>query len=271
MGESIIWFMLLKNVKLLFTMTLFESRRFVMFPSEVFASILARLIDVTLYITFWLLVSKYAGSGNINPRQIISYYLIINGITSFFFTQLGIASQLIKLIKYGELNQTLIRPVSPILVPWSQRAGRNMLNQILGGVQVILGVIIAGGLTFHSGLLFPLVFINTVVLNLSFNIIVGTLGFYFIEAGGVKNTFVHIYNLLGGVLMPLFLMPVSVATALQFTPFPAAQYHMAMLLQGINPPSSGFVCIGLLWSVFLTAFAAWFWRRSLCRYEAVGI
>ena len=160
-------------------MTLFESKRFAMFPTEVVASIMARLIEVTLYVTFWLIVGKFAGSGNIIPKEVISYYLIINGITAFFFTQIGIGNLIIKMIKFGELNQALIKPVSPLLVPWSQRAGRNVLNIILGGIQVITGVIIAGGLTFNAGLLLPFILFNTIVLNLAFNFIVGTFGFYF--------------------------------------------------------------------------------------------
>lgn len=263
--------MLIKNAKILFEMTFFESRRFAMFPTEVVASIMARLIEVTLYVTFWLIVGKYAGSGNVIPKEVISYYLIINGITAFFFTQIGIGSLIIKMIKFGELNQALIKPVSPLLVPWSQRAGRNILNMLLGGIQIIIGIIIAGGITLHAGILLPLVLFNTIVINLAFNFIVGTFGFYFTEAGGIKNTFVHIYNLCGGVLMPLFLMPTWVAAALQFTPFPAAQYQMAILLQGIYPVQAGFVCIGTLWAIALMIFAIWYWRHSLNRYEAIGI
>ena len=71
--------------------------------------------------------------------------------------------------------------------------------------------------------------------------------------------------------MPLFLMPAWVASALQFTPFPAAQYHLAILLQGIYPVQAGFVFIGTLWAIGLMTFAIWFWRRSLNRYEAIGI
>lgn len=252
-------------------MTMFEARRFTMFPTEAAAAILARIFEMILYITFWLLVGKYAGSGNVSPTQVISYYLIINGITSFFFTGMGIGGMLIKMIKYGELNQVLIRPMSPLLVPWSQRAGRNLLNQIMGGLQVVAGVIIAGSVSVHAGLWLPVILLNTVVLNLAFNFIIGTLGFYFVEAGGIKNAFLHIYNLCGGVLMPLFLMPTSVATALQFTPFPAAQYHLAITLQGIYTVNGGYIVLGSLWAIALMAFALWFWRRSLQYYEAIGI
>lgn len=263
--------MLVRNTKLLAQMTLYEAKRFTMFPTEIAGSIIARLLEVTLYATFWLLVGKYAGSGDLDPKQLISYYLIINGITAFFFTQLGIGSLIIKMIKFGELNQVLIRPISPLLVPWSQRAGRNLLNVFLGGIQVVIGFLLINTDGISFSLLFPVVLLNTILLNLAFNFITGTVGFYVIEAGGFKNTFLHIYALCGGLLMPLFLMPTWVSNMLQLTPFPAAQYHLTILLQGVYQPSPGYVLIGSLWAGILMAFAIWFWRRSLARYEAVGI
>lgn len=269
--KSIITVMLVKNAKILFVMTMFEARRFKMYPTEAAASVLSRLIEILFYVTFWLIVAEYSESTTIIPSQIISYYLIINGITSFFFTQLGIGSLMNRMIKSGNLNTVLIKPVSPLLVPWSQRAGRNFFNMTLGGIQVIIGVIIAGGLTFNAGILLPFILFNTIVLNLAFNFIVGTFAFYFTEASGIKNSAVHIYNLCGGVLIPLFLMPASVASALQFTPFPAGQYHMAILLQGVYTVQPMFVAIGCMWAVGLMAFAIWFWKYSLRKYEAIGI
>lgn len=263
--------MLYKNLKLLFRMTIFEAKRFTMFPTEVIGTILARVIQLIFLATFWLLVAKYSGDSNISPAQIISYYLIISGITSFFYTQMGIAYQLINMIRRGELNQALIKPVNPILVPWAQRTGRNFVNQILGGGQVIVGIILAGSLNWHISYMLPFVLFNTFVINICLNIIVGSAGFYFIEASGVRNAFLHISNLFGGVLIPLFLMPTAVSDAFQFTPFPAAQYHLTILLQGIVSPSPFFVVIGFVWAVVLIFVAKWVWRTSLGKYEGVGI
>lgn len=263
--------MLIKNVKLLFRMTIFEARRFTMFPTEIIGTLLARVVQLIFLATFWLMVAKYSCDSNISPTQIISYYLIISGITSFFYTQMGIAYQIIKMIRSGELNQALIRPISPILMPWSQRAGRNFINLIVGGSEVIVGIILAGSLQWHSSYMLPIVLFNTFVINICLNLIIGSVGFYLIEAAGVRNAFLHICNLFGGVLIPLFLMPVAVSNAFQFTPFPAAQYHLTILLQGIVEPSPFFVAIGFVWAVVLIFVAKWFWRTSLGKYEGVGI
>jgi ABC-2 type transport system permease protein len=262
--------MFFKNTKMLWTLIMFEAKRYKAFPTEIAAAIVSRLVELSLFITFWLLVSKYSGATNIAPTDIISFYLIIGGIQTFFYTEFGIGSELIKLVKFGELNQVLIRPIEPFLVPWAQRVGKSLINFVFGALQIILGVAIAGGLRGAAWLLLPVVLFNTFVINLAFNMILGTLSFYMVEANGVKNTFSHIARLCGGQLIPLFLMPVGVATALQFTPFPAAQYQLAILLQGKHDVSVGFVLIGLLWAVALIVFARYFWKRSLRHYEAVG-
>jgi ABC-2 type transport system permease protein len=262
--------MFFKNTKMLWVLILFEAKRYKAFPTEIVAAIASRLIELALFITFWLLVSKYSGATNIAPTDIISFYLIIGGIQSFFYTEFGIGSELIKLVKYGELNQVLIRPIEPFLVPWSQRVGKSFINFIFAALQIAIGVVIAGGLRGTAWLLLPIVLFNTFVINLAFNMILGTLSFYMVEANGVKNTFSHIARLCGGQLIPLFLMPVGIATALQFTPFPAAQYQLAILLQGNHELDLGFVAIGLLWAIALIVFARFFWKRSLRRYEAVG-
>lgn len=252
-------------------MTLYEARRFKMYPTEAAAVVMARVIEMILLITFWLLVAKYATNSTIVPSQIISYYLIINGITTFFFTQLGIGSLIIRAVKSGYLNQILILPINPLVVPWSQRAGRNGLGLIIGAIQIVIGVVLAGGLPTTMLPYAPLILFNTIVLNLAFNFIVGTFAFYLGEASGIKNATVSIYNLCGGLLIPLFLMPVSVANYLQYTPFPAAQYHMAILLQGTYSIDVKYIVIGFFWSFVVMGFALWFWKISLRRYEAIGI
>ena len=263
--------MLTKNIKLLVKMTIFEAKRFKIFPTEVIGTILARLVRLIFLATFWLMVAKYSGDSNISPIQIISYYLIISGITGFFYTQMGIAYQLIRMIRSGELNQALVKPISPIIAPWSQRAGRNFINLIWGGSEVIIGIILAGSMHWHSSYMLPIVLFNTFVINICLNIIIGSAGFYFIEASGIRNAFLHICNLFGGVLIPLFLMPVAVSNAFQFTPFPAAQYHLTILLQGIVSPSPFFITVGFIWAIVLIFAARWFWRISIRRYEGVGI
>lgn len=262
--------MLIKNIKLFGQLTLFEAYRYRVYPSELLAIVARRITEVTLYITFWLIISRYS-TVTISAQGIIGYYLIINGLTSFFFTQMGAGSDLIKQIRTGELNQVLIKPMPALLSPFASRTGKNFINLILGLLQVVIGIIIAGGLGNSNYYLLPVLIFNALVINIALNIILGCLGFYFIEAGGIKNMFLHIISLCGGVLMPLFFMPTAVANALQiFTPFPAAQYQLTIFLQGQYPLNYWFVLIGFFWAIATMFLALKFWQFSLSKYEAVG-
>jgi ABC-type uncharacterized transport system permease subunit len=261
----------LTQLKIFWSMTVFESLRFKAYPLEVVASIFSNLAETTLFITFWLLVGKYAAQGSINPRDVISYYLIVSGMTPFFYLGFGIATQTIRIIKQGELNQILIKPVNPILYPWSLRTGRNFINIIMGLLQLVAGILLAGSLSRDIlPLLLPTLF-NAAMINAAFNIGIGTFGFYLTEASGVKNAFLHIAVLCRGELIPLFLLPAGLLTAIQFSPFPASQYHLAILLQGTRQPEWGFVLLGSLWAIALMFGAIKFWHHGLKHYEAIGI
>lgn len=260
----------ISQVKLLWFMCVFEAQRFRAYPLEMVASLLSRLAEAALYATFWIIISQFGG-GNISLHDIVGYYLIISGITPFFYSGFGIATQAIEMIKSGELTQTLIRPVNPILYPWAVRTGRNLVNLLFGLVQVVAGMIISGGITPQALPFLLPVLINTMLLNVSFNLMLGTLAFYFTEARNLKNTVYHITTFARGEKMPLHLMPPWLSQFLLLTPFPASQYHLAILLQGTRLPTWTDVLIGCAWSVILLLLAIKFWQRGLRKYEAVGI
>lgn len=262
--------MYVAQAKLLFSMCMFEAQRFRAYPLELFASIFSRLAETALYITFWLIIAGLSNS-NIQPKDIISYYLIISGIIPFFNLNLGVADMTLKHIKTGELSQLLLKPINPILFPWAARTGRSIFNLTIGFLQAGVGIIIAGGV-HHNALPFLLpVLFNVICLNAAFNLFVSALGFHLTEARNVKNAILHIASFARGEKMPLHFMPPGITAFLMLTPFPASQYHLAILLQGIRLPAWGDVIIGCGWSVVCLWGAIVFWKRSLRRYEATGL
>src|SRR5258708_4717082 len=138
--------MYLSQIKLLFSMALFEAQRFRVYPLEIVGALGARFAELALYITFWLIVGRYSASGAIKPLDVISYFMIITGLMPLFYLGFGIGSNMIDLIKSGELSQILIKPVNPLLYPWATRTGRNLINTIVGVAQVIIGMYLVGGI-----------------------------------------------------------------------------------------------------------------------------
>lgn len=259
------------QAKLLWSMTIFEAQRFKAYPHEIIASLAQRLAELALYCTFWLLVSQFSQNSSVQTHDIISYYLIISGLTPFLYAGFGLAALTIDDIKTGRLNQILIRPMNAFLYPLAIRTGRNAINLLFGLVQIAIGIFIAGGIgTEALPFLLPVLF-NAVAINLALNILIGTAGFYYGDARGFKNTMYHLANFARGEKMPIHFMTPELAGFLLLTPFPASQYHLAIVLQGTRVPAWGDVLIGMVWSVVLLVLAVKFWRFSLRRYEAVGI
>jgi ABC-2 type transport system permease protein len=263
--------MILSQAKLLLTMCLFEAQRFKTYPLEFLASLFSRFAELTLYATFWIIVSQLSQRGGIGMKDIIAYYLIISGLTPFFYSGFGIASMMVDQIKRGLLNQVLLRPVSPILYPWANRTGRNLISFVFGALEIAVGMFISGGIHANAlPFLLPVLF-STFAINMAFNIMIGATGFYFVEARGIKNTALHIATFCRGEKIPLHFMPPDMMHFLLLTPFPASQYFLTILLQGTRLPNWGDVLIGCAWSISLLFAAVVFWRRGLRRYEAVGI
>ena len=262
---------MLKRLKLWAYMAWFEAQRFRAYPLEIFAGVFSRLTEVLLYGTFWVVVGQFASSGSINAVDIIGYYLIITGLTPFFYSGFGIASLTADMIRTGELNQTLIRPINPIIHPWALRTGRNLVNLIFGVIQIIVGIVISGGIRAEAlPFLLPVLF-NTAALNAAFNILLGSIGFFTTDGHGAKNAFLHLATFLRGERMPIYLMEPGFAHLLPLTPFPASLYHLAILLHGNVLPTWSDVLIGSAWAIVLLFASLKVWNLGLRKYEAVGI
>lgn len=262
---------MLRKISLWFAMCWFEAQRFRAYPLEVAAGIFSRVIEVVLYGAFWVIVGQFAPPGTIDARDILGYYMIITGLTPFFYSGFGIAGMMVDMIHTGALNQTLIRPISPILSPWAMRTGRNLINLAFGLLQIIIGIILSGGLRLDAlPFLLPVLF-NTAALNAAFNIMLGSAGFFLTDGRNFKNAFLHAASFLRGERMPIYLMDPNFAHLLMLTPFPASMYHLAILFHGNQLPLWSDVLIGMAWSVVLLYGSIKIWKIGLRKYEAVGI
>ncbi len=251
-------------------MCIFEAGRFRAYPHEIAAGIFARLAEVALFSSFWIVVSQLSNAG-IDARDVLGYYFIITGLTPFFYAGFGIGGLTNDMIKSGELNQSLIRPISPIIHPWAIRTGRNIINLMFGLVQIAVGIFVAGGLQPEGLPMLLPVILNAAALNASFNILVGAMGFYLTDGRNLKNAFLHVASFLRGDRMPLYLMEPGFAQLLMLTPFPASMYHLTMLLHGSHMPAWSDILIGSAWAIALLLASVRIWKFGLRRYEAVGI
>jgi ABC-type uncharacterized transport system permease subunit len=259
-----------RNLGLYFYMMVNEARRYMSYPLEIVSSVLKRLMAPVLLIVFWYAVGSHSNS-TISPKDLVAYTLVANGLTQVFSSDFKIAGIVQKMIKYGEISHMMLRPSSILLQTFAKYTGRNIADGVVNGLFVVIGLIV-GGTSFSTIGYLPFVLINALVLNMSFNLLLGTLGFYTPGASAIKNTINHVIQLLRGSTIPFYLVAPVVIKILNFTPFPASMYHVVLALRGraylLRPVD---VAIGTLWAVLILAVSMAAWRRSTRSYEAVGL
>jgi ABC-type uncharacterized transport system permease subunit len=246
-----------------------EARRYLSYPIEVISTVLKRLLAPLLFIVFWFAVGSHSSA--VSPKDLISYSLVASGLTKVFISDFSIATMIQKMIKYGEISHMMLRPMSLILQPFAKYAGHNIADGFVN-VAFVIGGLVIGGASWSTVGYLPFVVVNALLINISFNLLLGSLGFYTPGASSIKNTLHHFAQLLRGSTVPFYLIAPIVIKVLNYTPFPASMYHVVLALRGRNDllkPAD--VAIGFVWALILFTVSTLVWRRSSRRYEAVGL
>jgi ABC-2 type transport system permease protein len=181
-------------------------------------------------------------------------------------------------IRQGLLSTYLVRPFSV----W----GFWFMGE--GAWKVVRGMLIVPVLLVCAAWLGPLV--GTVTLSLEqlplfalslvlgyvvcffMKLCIGFIGFWTNDIGGPATFYEVTASVLGGVLVPLALLPGPLQTAAAFLPIQAV-YSVPMILllgkgDGAHPWTGLLVQAG--WIVVLWALGLVLWRAGLRRYESVG-
>ncbi|CAN5716191.1 hypothetical protein BH23PAT2_BH23PAT2_04250 [soil metagenome] len=258
---------LYKNAVLFGRIVRLESMRYLHYPLEFVAALVNRFAAIILLAMFWYIVGAH-GDGNLDSRFLLSYYLVIGGLSQLSFAELGNASSVLKKIKYGQLTADLTRPIDTYFFQYARHIGWQVQFYLVSLALMIAGVLYGGGSI--SPFMATLAIANMFLINTAFNMLVASIGFYVVEASGIKNTLQHALRLLQGFLIPISLMPVFFQELLFSSPFASSLYIPAVVLLGQDIEFSKLL-IGSLWGLILVWFARRVWLRSLRRYEAIGL
>jgi ABC-2 type transport system permease protein len=256
-----------RNVSLFVKVARVESLRYIHYPIEFFSAIINRFTGTIVLAVFWYVVASNSG-GALDTRLLMSYYLVLGGMIQFSNSNLGLSSTILKKVKFGTLNSTLIRPVNVFMYEGARYVGWQIQFFGLSIVLIVVGTLL-NGVPINWLDAIP-VFINMIFIGLAINFFVASLGFHLVETSSVRNTISHVLRLLQGGLIPLALMPEWAQNLLEFTPFPASMYLPIITFLG-QPVTTTQIITGSIWAVILMFAALKFWHYSLKKYEATGI
>lgn len=251
----------------------FNFFRFLTYPFEIIAGVAKRSASIVFLILFWSIIGKYS-SNLINLKDIISYFLIASSVNAFVMAEYIVFGDWISdIVKQGDLNNFLIKPVSILPFLYSTYFGKIGLRLCFSVITLILGLLISPPQSLTAVILFIIFLIIAIIISFSFNIFVGVLAFYITEVKGIRNAIGHFVGILSGASAPLTLFPLGLKEFILLTPFPYMIYGPTNSLK-INTVDANVVnslAISTFWAVILLVIAYLVWQRGIKEYEAIGI
>ena len=236
---------------------------------------------VTRVAAAWLLWSAvYMGRdmvGGFTFEAMLSYYIVSSIIGSIDFSN-QVSGEVSQLIRDGGFSKHMVTPINPI----------GFFGAIVGGESAYhLGFsLLAAALCavmFHQGINLTadvsriLPAIVMMLLGLAFMVgyhfFVGVMTFQFMNIEFFLILQGDVIRFATGSLIPLSLLPGSVAAALKFLPFTHVVYTPAMLLAGQMSAREGMfgLCVIAAWAVGMLTVAWQAYGRLRVRYDGVGI
>lgn len=180
-------------------------------------------------------------------------------------------------INRGDLSNFLIRPINYFFYKISQDVSDKLLNILFAAFElIVIFVILRPSFIFQtSGVtlaFFSVAVILATALFFLISFLLGSIGFWSPEVWGPRYLFFVVNSFLAGGLFPLDILPKTLFTMLQFTPFPYLLYFPLKIYLGSLTTMqilSG-LAISFLWVVIMYFLVKIIWQKGLSLYEAVG-
>jgi ABC-2 type transport system permease protein len=245
---------------------------------------LMRFLPVVTQIFLWWAifdsVSGGAASGTMvgyTFNNMIVYYLL-SMLGRAFSSMPGLASNVAKQIRDGEIKKYLIQPIDMIGFLLLARAAHKVAYYTVATLPFALLFFLCRGY-FTDGWPEPSVIIAFVLsllmafaLGFLMDLCIGLIGFWFLEVSSLLFVYMLLNFFLSGHMFPLDLLPSPWNELVQFLPFKYLAYFPAAVFLGKVPAESLWneIALEFAWLVALTIAARVLYARGLRRYSGYG-
>lgn len=246
---------------------------------DFFISTFLRFIPIITTILLWRAI--YHGAqrtqvGGLLYSEMVAYYLFIM-ITRAFGSMPRLTTDVAADIRDGSLRKYLLQPIDYIAYHLALRSAHKLVYFVMAAGPYALVFWLCReflpsrpdwttlGLSIISlGLAF--------LLGFSINMVIGLLGFWFLEVSSFAHVFMTTQYFLSGHMFPLSLLPESVQDVVTLLPFAYETYYPTLiLLQRLEPDQIlRVMTIQLAWVIVLMSLGRLAWARGLRRYAAFG-
>jgi ABC-2 type transport system permease protein len=234
------------------------------------------LVSPIVYLAVWTTVARTQGAvSGLTANDFITYYLtllIVDNLTSEITFHI-----LAYKIQDGTLSSELLRPVHPILTNTlvNNLAFKALNLMVLALIWIVLVILFRpdfSAVTPQSLLLA----VPAIVIGFGIRFLLGAaitcLAFWTTRVYALNEFFYALVMLLGGIFVPLDLLPPMIQQIAQVLPFQLMIFFPIQLILGRVPPDAivyNFV-LGTVWfGITLLCFQLT-WRAGVKRFSAVG-
>lgn len=161
-------------------------------------------------------------------------------------------------VKSGQVLAYFVRPLDIFFSHAANESGDNHAKIVLRALPVALAVFIVMGTSYPGSALHVLAGMASVVIAgyiyLCIRLFIATLGFWMTETQGLMATLFAVAGILGGLMVPVWMMPQWMQTIAYATPFPATMQMPSDIIVGLTPTHDIPAVLGvqILWAAGLT-------------------
>jgi len=182
----------------------------------------------------------------------------------------SLGDKIAKMIHTGELNNVLIKPISPQVYVYSKNIG-TLIPLILLSTTAIGILLIIRELQLTNLPFFLLYLLLAIAMGIGLNSILASFAFYFTRIFGLREIFKYTTRIFSGSFIPIYLMSDSIVKVIDYSFLSYVGYKPVLILLGRMTPTIKDLIIGILWTILITLIAKAFWKKSIRKYEAYGI
>ena len=234
------------------------------------------LVSPIVYLAVWTTVARGQGAVNgLTPNDFTTYYLtllIVDNLTSQITIHL-----LGYKIQDGTLSGDLLKPVHPILTNtlMNNLAFKALNFMALIPIWIVLYLLFQpdfSTVTVQSLLLAVPAIVLGFAINFLLGAIITCIAFWTTRVYALNEFYTALAMLLGGLFVPLDLLPALIQRIAQFLPFQLLIYFPIQLALGRLAPEAiaRNFGLGVVWLAIALLLFRLVWRAGAKRFSAVG-
>ena len=231
------------------------------------------LIQPLIYLLVWTTAAAGKTIGGMNRGEFVAYYLVLILVNQITYSQTNWTVG--DLVRYGQMNRLLIRPLSPFFDTLSSEMAGTVVYMIFD-LPVVLGLALILRPEMHATWQAWLAFVPALLLAWGLRFFWGywlaLLAFWATRADALLALQDSLVFLLAGQVAPVGLLPSLLRHAAVVLPFRyMVGFPVEVLTGQVNNTElvAGFI-VQAGWLAVALVLTAILWRLGLKRYSAVG-